>query len=70
MICIIIPGRQVTKYAVAQEAIVISPRANIKALTMPAITLPIISAPAHDIYKSSADFFVCTNFIKSDDISA
>lgn len=48
MICIIIPGRQVTKYAVAQEAIVISPRANIKALTMPAITLPIISAPAND----------------------
>ena len=70
MICIIIPGRQVTKYAVAQEAIVISPRANIKALTIPAITLPITSAPTNDIYKSSTDFFVCTNFIKSDDISA
>lgn len=49
MICIIIPGRHVTKYAVAQEAIVISPRANIKALTMPAITLPITSAPTNDI---------------------
>lgn len=58
MICIIIPGRQVTKYAVAQEAIVISPRANIKALTMPAITLPIISAPANDIYINQVQIFL------------